>query len=153
MGRAGLPSREGSELKTVSGGARNLLPRAFAVVVWAAMSDSIKDTQDAIRQFREERDWKQFHDPRSLAVSVAIEAGELLEQFQWVQLEAMEAHVEKNIGKISEEIADVADYLFGLADVLGIDLLEEMRKKRVKNAEKYPVEKTKGRSDKYDTYQ
>ena len=104
----------------------------------------------AIRRFRDERDWKQFHDPRSLAISVSIEAAELLEHFQWKNDAQIARHVEAHRGEIADEIADVTIYLLELADILGIDMKQAIFAKLEKNAVKYPVEKSRGRITKYD---
>jgi NTP pyrophosphatase (non-canonical NTP hydrolase) len=114
------------------------------------MSDSIKETIEKIRKFRDERDWMQFHDPKSMAASVTIEAAELLEHFQWKTKEEVEVYAKSHKDEIGEEVADVAMYLFELADNLGIDLLKTMERKLEMNAQKYPVEKAKGKHDKYD---
>ena len=102
-----------------------------------------------IRQFRDERDWMKFHDPKNLAVSISIEAAELLEQFQWKSVAEVEQHVAHNKERISDEIADVAIYLLELSDNLGINLESAILAKLEKNASKYPVEKAKGVSTKY----
>ncbi len=104
--------------------------------------DSIKETTEAIKQFVRERDWEQFHNPKDMAVSIALEAGELLENFQWDR--------SPNLSNLADECVDVAIYLFELADMLGIDLLAAIREKLVTNAMKYPVKKAKGKSLKYD---
>lgn len=103
-----------------------------------------------IRKFRDDRDWMQFHDPKNLAVSLMIEAAELLEHFQWKEREEVEKYVISHKEEISDEIADVAVYLAELADNLGIDLLKAMENKLEKNAKKYPVEKARGRAVKYN---
>ena len=108
------------------------------------------DILKKIRNFRDERDWMQFHDPKNLAVSIAIEAAELLEHFQWKDEKAVEQHVGNNREEISDEIADVALYLTELADNLGIDLIKAMENKLKKNAKKYPVAKAKGVATKYN---
>ena len=105
---------------------------------------------DRIRQFRDERDWLQFHNPKDLAISVAIEAGELLEEFQWKDKEEAERHGRDHREAIADEIADVAIYLYELADVLDIDLRAAIVAKLAKNAVKYPVEKSRGNSTKYN---
>jgi NTP pyrophosphatase (non-canonical NTP hydrolase) len=105
---------------------------------------------DKIKAFRDERDWMQFHDPKNLAVSVMIEAAELLEHFQWKDKGAVEQHIIENRSQIADEIADVAMYLVELADNLGIDLIKAMEDKLDKNAKKYPVTKAKGIATKYD---
>ena len=102
-----------------------------------------------IRAFRDERDWLQFHDPKNLAISVAIEAAELLEEFQWKTREESEHHAVVNKERIADEVADVAIYLFELADILKIDLATAINSKLDKNALKYPVEKARGSSKKY----
>ena len=98
---------------------------------------------EKIRKFNEERDWDQFHSPANLAKSVSIEAGELLECFQWDN---------ENFDKqaVCEEMADVFTYLIDMADRLGVDLLDITDKKMDKNALKYPVDKAKGKNTKYD---
>ena len=105
---------------------------------------------ERIRRFRDERDWKQFHDPKSLAVSIAIEAAELLEEFQWKTAEESRQHAIDKREAVSDEIADVAIYLIELADVTGIDLKAAILSKLEKNARKYPVEKSRGKSAKYN---
>jgi len=104
--------------------------------------DSMAQLTEEIRKFTEERDWDQFHSPENLAKSVAIEAGELLECFQWGSEPELEA--------VTEEIADVMNYCLLLADKLGIDPGKAIHDKIQKNAEKYPVEKSRGKSTKYD---
>lgn len=103
-----------------------------------------------IRQFRDERDWMKFHDPKNLAMSISIEAAELLEHFQWKTGEEAGAYAVANREAIADEIADVAIYLFELADNIGIDLESAILNKLDKNAAKYPVEKARGVATKYD---
>ena len=103
-----------------------------------------------IRQFRDERDWLQYHDPKSLAVSISIEAAELLEEFQSLTAAQSRRHAQENRQAVSDEIADVAIYLLELTDVIGIDLKAAILSKLEKNAVKYPVEKSRGKSTKYD---
>lgn len=114
------------------------------------MNDSLQEIIAKIRAFRDERDWMQFHDPKSMAASIAIEAGELLEHFQWKNKEEADRYVKENKDEIAEEMADVAAYLFEMSDNLGIDLLAAMHKKIDKNAAKYPIEKAKGVHTKYN---
>lgn len=94
-----------------------------------------------IKKFRDDRDWEQFHSPENLAKSIVIEAAELLENFQWNS-----DFDEKNV---KEELADVMNYCFLLADRLNIDIIENMHKKIDENEKKYPVLKAKGTSKKY----
>lgn len=104
---------------------------------------------EEIRQFRDDRDWMQFHTPKNLAISISLEASELLEHFQWKTPEESEAHAVTHKDELADEIADVATYLIELADNLGIDLEAAIRAKLKKNAEKYPVEKARGNATKY----
>lgn len=104
--------------------------------------ERFEELKEKIRKFNKDRDWDQFHSPENLAKSVAIEAGELLECFQWSD--------EFDQNAVEEEMADVFTYLLDLSDRLGVDLLKITDKKMDKNALKYPIEKAKGRSDKYN---
>jgi dCTP diphosphatase len=109
----------------------------------------MKDTIAKVLEFRDERDWQQFHDPKSLAASISIEAAELLELFQWMTAEEARRHALENQERVSEEIADVAIYLIELADVAGIELATAIEAKLAKNAVKYPIEKSRGAWTKY----
>lgn len=109
----------------------------------------MQDTIARIRKFRDERDWKQFHNPKDLAVSISIEAAELLELFQWQNADQSTRFAAQNRERVAEEIADVAIYLIELADITGIDLAHAIEVKLEKNAKKYPVEKSRGVSTKY----
>jgi NTP pyrophosphatase (non-canonical NTP hydrolase) len=112
--------------------------------------NEIKEIIKEIVKFRDERDWMQFHDPKNMAISIIIEASELLEHFQWKTKEEVEQYIETNKDEIQEEIADIAMYLFELADNLGINLIKAMENKLEKNAKKYPVAKAKGSNLKYN---
>lgn len=111
--------------------------------------DRINEITGKIKHFRDERDWLQFHDPKNMAVSIMLEASELLEHFQWKTKAEVDAYIEKSRESVQEEIADISMYLFELADNLGIDLIDAMDKKLKKNAAKYPVAKAKGSHKKY----
>lgn len=102
-----------------------------------------KETIDRIRKFTEDRDWDQFHSPANLAKSIVIEAAELLECFQW-------SDKEYDLQHIKEELADVMVYSQNLLDKLELDADEIVNMKMAMNEAKYPVEKAKGRADKYD---
>ena len=95
-----------------------------------------------IIKFQTERDWKQFHTPENLAKSISIEAAELLEHFQW--------NNEYDKEEVVDELADVLNYCFLMADALDVDIKEIILNKMEKTAKKYPVEKAKGISTKYD---
>jgi len=110
---------------------------------------SIQEMTGKIREFRDARDWKQFHAPKEMAMAISIEAGELLEHFLWKTPEQVDHHVVENNEQVREEIADIAIYLFELADNLGIDLASAIDEKLAQNAVKYPVAKAKGSIRKY----
>jgi dCTP diphosphatase len=110
----------------------------------------ISQITEKIKRFRDDRDWMQFHDPKNMAVSIILEASELLEHFQWKTTEEVEKYAKQNSAEIKDEIADIALYLFELADNLGINLISAMEEKRKKKDMKYPVEKAKGRHTKYN---
>ena len=95
-----------------------------------------------IKEFNEARDWDQFHSPENLAKSISIEAGELLECFQW--------NNEYNLDEVKEELADVINYCLLMADKLGVDPKQIVLDKMEKTAKKYPIEKAKGVSIKYN---
>jgi NTP pyrophosphatase (non-canonical NTP hydrolase) len=105
--------------------------------------------QKTIREFRDERNWMQFHNPKNLAISITIEAAELLEHFQWKSYQESEEHGVEAKEKIADEIADVAVYLIELCDNLAIDLEAAIHAKLGKNAAKYPVERARGSAKKY----
>lgn len=105
-----------------------------------------KETADIVKKFRDDRNWRQFHNPKDLAISINLEASELLEIFQW---SADDLECSEKLEMVKEELADVLSYCILLADRYGLDLDEIIRNKMKKNAEKYPVEKAKGVSTKY----
>lgn len=106
-----------------------------------------QETINQILKFRDDRDWKQFHNPKDLAISISLEAAELLEVFQWSGADVTD---ENKTEKIREELADVINYCVLMADVCGLDLDEIVQEKIRTNNAKYPVSKAKGKSDKYD---
>lgn len=110
----------------------------------------IKQLTEKIKKFVNERDWAQFHNHKDLALSLMLEAGEVLEHFQWKKPGEVEAHAVNCKEEIADELADVACYLFELADNLKIDLPSAIESKLAKNALKYPVSKSKGNITKYD---
>lgn len=109
--------------------------------------DSFEAIVETLNQFRDERNWRQFHSEKDLAVSISIEAAELLECFQWVS--SQKAVTEKR-AEIAEELADVLIYAFMLADNMQFDIPNIIRSKIAVNATKYPVQKAKGTAKKYD---
>ena len=102
-----------------------------------------QQTIDRIRRFTEDRDWEQFHTPGNIAKSIVIEAAELLECFQWDE-------EEYDLGHVKEELADVLVYCRNMLDRLGLDEDEIVNAKMDQNERKYPIDKAKGRNDKYD---
>jgi len=113
------------------------------------MSKDIEELQTRLAEFARERDWGQFHTPRNLATAMAVEAAEILEIFQWLTDEQSNSLPEAKRAALSEELADVFLSLLKLARKLDVDLVAAAHAKIDKNASKYPVEKSKGRSDKY----
>ena len=105
-----------------------------------------RETAEKILSFRNERNWSQFHNPKDLAISVSLEAAELLECFQW---SGSDTEVTSKLEAMKEELSDIFIYSILLADRLKIDLDEVIQAKIAKNAEKYPVEKSFGKSSKY----
>lgn len=98
-----------------------------------------------VRDFNRERDWEQFHTPENLAKSISIEAAELLECFQW--------NNDYDIERVSDEISDIILYCLMFSDKVGLNLKEEILKKIEKNRDKYPIDKSKGKSIKYDMFE
>jgi len=111
--------------------------------------DEFKKVTQKINKFRDERDWKQYHNHKDLAISLALEAAEVLEHFQWKNPQEVEEYGKTHKSEIADELADVAAYLFELADNLHIDLAKAIGVKMKKNAVKYPVHKAKGKHTKY----
>ena len=107
-------------------------------------NEKLECLKQKIQKFNSDRDWDQFHSPENLAKSISIEAAELLECFQWDNNYDLQA--------VSEEMADVFTYLLDLSEKLGVDLIDITDKKMDKNIEKYPIDKAKGNSTKYNKY-
>lgn len=105
--------------------------------------DKFEQVKQRIDKFVTERDWRQFHTPTNLAKSISIEAGELLECFQW-------SDTDYDLGHVKEELADVLNYCIQMSQVLNLDIVEILNDKMDKNEKKYPLEKSKGVSTKYD---
>lgn len=109
----------------------------------------IKNLTDRIIAFRDARDWKQFHNPKDLALSLVLEAAEVMEHFQWKSKDEMEKYIVTNKSDIGEELADVLYWVLLMSADLNIDILKDLEEKIKKNEEKYPVEKARGRHTKY----
>lgn len=114
------------------------------------MSDAtttVGELREIIRTFVEERDWRQFHAPKNLAMALAIEAAELMEHFQWISIEASRDVADDAAKRAAagEELADVIGYALALANELGLDVSNTIRDKMAKNVRKYPAEEFRGR--------
>lgn len=110
--------------------------------------DRLGDIEMRLREFRQARQWEQYHTPKNLAISVAIEVGELLEHFQWRTDADIETHLRTQKDEVAEELADVAIYVIQLAEVAGIGLVEAIEAKIAENALRYPVDISRGNSEK-----
>jgi len=108
---------------------------------------TVKELVDAMAAFVEERDWQQFHAPKNLAMGIVIEAGELMEHFQWISEAESGALADdaEQMGAIKEEVADVLCYVLAIAERMGIDLSDAFYEKMKRNELKYPAEKYRGR--------
>jgi NTP pyrophosphatase (non-canonical NTP hydrolase) len=111
--------------------------------------DSLADLTVQLRRFADERDWRQFHSPKNLAAALIVEAGEVLEHFLWLTEAQSEALSVQKRGEVELELADVLIYLVRLADRLDVDLIAAATRKVAINAQKYPIEKSRGSNTKY----
>lgn len=116
------------------------------------MSD-IKVLQKKILAFRDARDWKQFHNPKDLSISLVLEATEVMEHFQWKSKEEMVEHIKKNKEAIGEELADTLYWILLLSSDLDVDIMKAFEKKMEQNEKKYPIAKAKGSHKKYTELQ
>jgi len=117
------------------------------------MADSLNELKQKLEDFVAERDWAQFHSPKNLAMAMIVEAAELVEHFQWnTEAESHELSAEKR-EQVGHELADTFVYLLRISQVLNIDLIEAANKKIALNAIKYPVEKARGKNNKYTDYE
>lgn len=116
------------------------------------MSDAIADLTAKLRAFAAERDWDQFHTPKNLAISLAVEAAELMEPFQWLTPEESQALSPAKLAAVKDEVGDVFYYLLRFCDRLGIDPLQATYEKLAKSAAKYPADRVRGKALKYDEY-
>ena len=114
---------------------------------------TIEELKNVVKQFCEERDWDQFHNPKDLAIGIATESSELLERFRFKSVEESKNLLLTEKGKlVEEELADVLYFVLRFAQMNKIDLSEALIRKITQNAQKYPVEKVKGNNKKYDEY-
>lgn len=111
---------------------------------------TIEELTKQIIAFRDARDWKQFHNPKDVAISLCLEAAEVLEHFQWKDKEEIEEYIKTYKEHIGEELADVLYWILLMSYDLKIDVLDALDKKIIKNDRKYPIEKAKGKHLKYN---
>jgi NTP pyrophosphatase (non-canonical NTP hydrolase) len=109
----------------------------------------MKKLTEKILKFRDARDWKQFHNQKDMAISLALEASEVLEHFQWKSKEEVENYIKKNKNEIGKELADVLYWVLLMSHDLGIDIKKISELKLKENAKKYPIKKAKGKHTKY----
>jgi NTP pyrophosphatase (non-canonical NTP hydrolase) len=114
---------------------------------------TVAELRKLVADFVAERDWSQFHSPKNVSMALAIEAAELMEHFQWLTTDASRelASDPEKLAEVGEELADVIGYSFALANELGLDISSAVRAKMVKNAQKYPAEKYRGRYERPKT--
>jgi NTP pyrophosphatase (non-canonical NTP hydrolase) len=112
------------------------------------MSDIEKLTQKVIK-FRDQRNWKQFNNPKDIAISLVLESSEVLEHFQWKNTEEIETYIKKNKNEISKELADVLYWVLLMSHDLNVDIQKTFLQKLKENAKKYPIKKAKGKHTKY----
>jgi NTP pyrophosphatase (non-canonical NTP hydrolase) len=120
------------------------------------MSDAnttLRELKERMAAFVAEREWQQFHSPKNLSMSIAIEAAELMEHFQWLTVEESKNLSDEALADIGEELADIVIYALSLSNALDLDLSETILAKMDKNIRKYPKEKVRGKSHKYTYYQ
>jgi NTP pyrophosphatase (non-canonical NTP hydrolase) len=112
--------------------------------------DSINKLTKDIVEFRDRRDWKQFHNPKDLSLSLVLEATEVMEHFQWKSPKEVDKYIKTNKTEIAEELADVLYWVLLMSHDLGIDIKEALIRKIEINNKKYPVDKSKGKHTKYN---
>lgn len=112
----------------------------------------LDELKERVRAFVAERDWERFHSPKNLAMALSVEAAELVELFQWLTEAESDALDAARRRRVAEELADVLWFLVRLSDRLGIDLLEAAEQKLAANTAKYPADRVRGKSAKYDEY-
>jgi NTP pyrophosphatase (non-canonical NTP hydrolase) len=115
--------------------------------------ETLQQLKTRLREFVAERDWEQFHSPKNLSMALTVEAAELQEQFQWLTEAQSRSLPDERRVAVEQEIADVQIYLVRLADVLGVDIGEAVAAKMELNKQRYPVEKARGRAQKYTDFE
>jgi len=116
------------------------------------MSNDIDTLKRQLREFADTRDWNQFHSPKNLSMALSIEAGEIMEHFQWLTQEQSKNLPADKLDEVAKELADTLLYLIRLADKLDIDLLAAAQNKIKLNGQKYPIDKSRGNAKKYTEF-
>ena len=116
------------------------------------MSNDIDTLKRQLREFADTRDWNQFHSPKNLSMALSIEAGEIMEHFQWLTQEQSKNLPADKLDEVAKELADRLLYLIHLADKLDIDLLAAVQNKIKLNGQKYPIDKSRGNAKKYTEF-
>lgn len=114
---------------------------------------TLQELKQRMASFVRERDWEQFHTPKNLSMSIAIEAAELMEHFQWLTVEQSRNLAPEALAEIGEELADIVIYSLSMANTLKLDLADTVQAKMEKNIRKYPSERVRGKAHKYTYYQ
>ena len=115
--------------------------------------ETLQQLKTRLREFVAERDWEQFHSPKNLSMALTVEAAELQEQFQWLTEAQSRSLPDERRVAVEQEIADIQIYLVRLADVLGVDIGKAVAAKMELNKQRYPVEKARGRAQKYTDFE
>jgi len=110
---------------------------------------TVQELKDAIEKFIADREWQQFHNAKNLSMAISVEAAELMEHFLWIDPKDVDEHLDKKREDVEDEVVDIAWMILCLCNRYNIDLSAAIERKAQKNAAKYPVEKSKGRSTKY----
>lgn len=113
---------------------------------------SIQEIKDRFAQFVRERDWNQFHTPKNLSMALSIEAGELMELFQWIEGSQSRLEVDKKRQQVEHELADIFLYAIAFANACDIDISKAIKEKMLLNASKYPTHHAKGNAKKYTEF-
>ena len=113
------------------------------------MNNDFTDLSKRIIKFRNKRDWGKFNNPKDSAISLILEASEFLEHFQWRDTEEIKQHLENNKEDVSDELSDILYWVLLIANDMDINLEESLSRKMSKNEEKYPIDKSKGKHNKY----
>lgn len=125
--------------------AADLPPRFVKGPLLDDQNTTVAQLRETVRAFVDERDWQQFHSPKNLSMSLAIEAAELMEHFQWISMQASRELAGEKLDGVRDELADVLCYLLAIANELDIDVATALREKMVKNVAKYPAPDFRGR--------